>query len=91
MISAAMVLLVTPAIGAAMPSKTTGPVRQRRYRDRMTAIGFKQVSFYVPLDRLDELRATLDLWQAEQYGKRMAADRRLFDEPLLPLGDAQHD
>jgi hypothetical protein len=91
MISAAMVLLVTPAIGAAMPSKTTGPVRQRRYRDRMTAIGFKQVSGYVPLDRLDEFRVMLDRWQAEQYGKRMAADRRLFDEPPLPLGDSQHD
>lgn len=74
-----------------MPSKTTGPQRAKRYRERLSKAGIRQVNVLCPLDRVEELRDLARKWSDEALARHQVEatfDARQRD---LPLGATPHD
>lgn len=74
-----------------MPSKTTGPERAKRYRERLSKAGIRQVNVLCPEDRVDELRDIARRWADEalsRFQHEATFDARQRD---LPLGAVAHD
>lgn len=74
-----------------MPSKVTGPMRQKRYRERMHSMGLKQVSVWVPEGCVIELRRIAAKWEAEQIGRAHRENMRQARQRDLPLESADND
>lgn len=60
--------------GLSMPSKTTGPARQRRYLDRMRERGLVPITVLVPTDRLGEFQQAAAQARAD-HAQQSEADR----------------
>lgn len=74
-----------------MPSKTTGPQRAKRYRERLSNAGIRQVNVLCPVDRVDELRDIARKWADEALARfqiEATFDARQRD---LPLGGSTDD
>lgn len=72
-----------------MPSKTTGPQRQKRYLAGIKEQGWVRVSVIVPEQRREHLNALAAEWRFKDPRPRDYSD----DAPSLPGidGSADHD
>jgi hypothetical protein len=56
-----------------MGSKVTGPDRQARFKAKMHGGGYRQVNLWIPVDRLDEMRAFAHLLRTHPDAKLTAS------------------
>lgn len=70
-----------------MPSKVTGPARNRRHRQRLRAAGFTQVLLTVPVPFKARLAAYAADLRAEWDGGRDPLTPDLFAAPDGPAHD----
>lgn len=71
-----------------MPSKVTGSVRSKRWRDRLKGNGWVQVSIVIPEGRRDEVKRLAAEWCWSDARPDDFADDA---HPALPLGEPAHD